>query len=42
MPKKTKSNEVRVECMECGALIPKKSRKCRKCGSYDIDIRVEG
>jgi len=25
-------------CQECGSKIPKTSKKCRKCGSYDIDL----
>jgi len=28
----------RFRCQECGAKVPKGSRKCRKCGSEDIDI----
>ncbi len=28
----------RFKCQECGNIIPKRSHRCRKCGSYDIDL----
>lgn len=32
----------KLQCLECGKILPETARKCSKCGSEDIDLYVGG